>query len=274
MKMRLGHLGIGVFLSVVFGSTSGAYAQARAPKLWTPPEEGDAPLIAEMQTPLDETLAADVEVLVEQLGAPSYQTRVAARTRLMDIGPRAFMRLWRTRRETDELEVQLQIESIVRESYLNYFVFGRNAFLGISQDRFPATNDTDLRIQKGHVGIKIAKIIPGTAAEAAGIKKGDIIAALNGEPVPEATGRGIHPNTRFGEAIRVHGPGARVELTVLRGRDTLEMSIILGSRPKAYYRRQGIVSEMLNYYKERYDRFLVQQLEGEAVENVDGISEE
>jgi len=219
---------------------------------WQPPPEGDRPIWTEMEQPLEDSLAADIDTLVHQLGSPSYEERQASRTRLMDIGPRAFSRMRDAYRATDDLETQLQIEQIVHDGYLDFFVFGRNAFLGIQQAGNFATRDADLRIREGHVGIVVADVIQDTAAAGAGFQRGDIIIALDGQPIPS---KGMQVNLAFGESIRVKGPGARVTLTIIREQEVLEKDVILGSRPKRFYQRQGIVSLMLDHYRREFARF-------------------
>jgi hypothetical protein len=230
---------------------------------WTPPPEGDATIWEEMERPLQSSLEEDVDTLIEQLGSPSYELRLAAQTRLMDIGPRAFPQLRRAYVATDEIEMQLQIEQIVHDGYLDFFVYGRNAFLGIQQNQHPATRDEDLRIAAGRVGIRVAEVIPDTAAQSSGFERGDIIIALDGEQIPQ--GPLNLANQSFGESIRVRGPGARVVFTILRDKDQIEKTVVLGSRPKRFYQRQGVVSNMLDFFRARFGDFWVGYF-GSAVE--------
>lgn len=64
-------------------------------------------------------------------------------------------------------------------------------------------------------------IVPGSPAEKVGIKQGDIIQKVNDDEVNEA-----NPLTRL---IRKYNPGDTVTLTVLRGSETLSLSVALGS---------------------------------------------
>lgn len=193
--------------------------------------------------PVSDELAAQIDVTIPQLGSPIYQEREDATKQLVVIGAPAFVRLRTAYRETDELEARLRIEEIVHQAYLDYHVFDRNAFLGISQERIPRTHDDDPRIREDCFGVRVGRVIEKTAAQRTGIKKGDVIIALDGQPL-EATS--THANTAFGESIRVRGPGVQVTFTILRGTRQFDMDVTLGRRPKRFYNRgQGIVMEML-----------------------------
>lgn len=69
-------------------------------------------------------------------------------------------------------------------------------------------------------GALVSKVVSGSAAAAAGIKPGDVILAVNGEPV----GRSGGLSSRIGLAA----PGERVKLTIWRDRAQREIEAILG----------------------------------------------
>lgn len=221
---------------------------------WTPPPGAKSDLEEALAEPVDEQLAAQINSALAMLGSPSFKEREAATSRLIEIGPQAFSRLRTAYDESDELEVRLRIETIVREAYFRFHVFERNGFLGISQNRIPVVSDDDERIQPGHVGIKVQNVIKDTAAERAELKKGDVIIALDGEPI---TVSGVQATVVFGESIRVRRPGARLTLTVLRGPNDLEVEVTLGSRPRLYYRNQGLVTQMLDHFRQQFGGFWV-----------------
>ncbi len=66
-------------------------------------------------------------------------------------------------------------------------------------------------------------VFPGSPAEEAGLEAGDVITALNGEP--------IGADTDLSMAILPYGPGDTITLTVLRGAQTIEMDVTLGQLP-------------------------------------------
>ncbi len=66
-------------------------------------------------------------------------------------------------------------------------------------------------------------IIPGSPAEAAGLKDGDIIVALDGEQLSE--------ERDLAALILPHDPGDTITLRVLRGNSTTEIDLTLGELP-------------------------------------------
>jgi len=185
----------------------------------------------EFRLPLAEPVAAEAALLISQLGSPDYPQRERASERLQEIGASAFALLRTAYHETDDLEVRLRIERVVREAYLDHHVYRHNGFLGVSQDRIGVTSDEDPRIPAGQMGIRVRQVLENTGAERAGLQSEDVIVALNGRPL-EA---GAHPSERFGDTICHLGPHARVVLTLLRGQRRLEVEATLGRRPLEHY---------------------------------------
>ncbi|MCH8149364.1 MAG: PDZ domain-containing protein [Planctomycetes bacterium] len=181
---------------------------------------------------LSSSEVAEVERLIPQLGSNDYEQREAATQRLALIGRGALERLRSAYFSSDDLEVRLRIEDIVHAAYFMYHVYDRYGFLGISQRTVPKTHADDSRIRPGHMGIEIHQVTPDTGAERAGLKKRDVIIALNGEPLKE----GFGANANFGAAIRQLGPRTLVHLTILRpgNRMTrkLEVEATLGHCPE------------------------------------------
>jgi S1-C subfamily serine protease len=66
-------------------------------------------------------------------------------------------------------------------------------------------------------------VVPGSPADKAGVKEGDIITALNGQRID-----GTHP---LDELLVSHAPGETVDLQVLRGGQTIDLKLTLGTRP-------------------------------------------
>ncbi len=74
----------------------------------------------------------------------------------------------------------------------------------------------------GGEGVRVTRVVPGSAAEAAGIRDGDVLVALDGEPI---TGlRDLSAN------LGRHAPGDRVTVTVLRAGERLDLPTTLGTR--------------------------------------------
>jgi len=191
---------------------------------------------------LDEPTTATVDGLIALLGSPSYTEREQASQRLAELGVVAMARLRDDYLATDSLEVRLRIERLVYDLYMDLHVFGRNGFLGIQQDVRPVTHTDDSRVPPGGAGVRITRVIADTAAARAYLREGDIICEIDGQPIPDAA---RDPNFGFGEAIRVRGPGAEVELTVIRAESTRKISAVLGRRPREYYRSHPVLGPML-----------------------------
>ena len=72
-------------------------------------------------------------------------------------------------------------------------------------------------------GAIVDHVEPGSAADAAGVRRSDIIVRLGDDPI-ESTG------DLFG-ALRDYQPGDRVELTVVRDGEEKTLDVTLGERP-------------------------------------------
>ena len=80
--------------------------------------------------------------------------------------------------------------------------------------------------------IEIAQIVPGSAAEKAGLKVGDQIIAVDGKSFKVLSAAA----TDFAEHISSHFPGDTVELTFRRGEDEKAIQVELGERPETLRR--------------------------------------
>jgi S1-C subfamily serine protease len=67
-------------------------------------------------------------------------------------------------------------------------------------------------------------IVPGSPAEKAGIKQGDIITKVNGTHVEEGKG--------LATLLSQYAPGDKVELTLLRGGKEQKITVTLGEFPQ------------------------------------------
>ena len=73
-------------------------------------------------------------------------------------------------------------------------------------------------------GILVARLIPGTAAEAAGLREGDVIVRMADQDIAN-TGQ-------LSKFLIDHLPGETVTVTYFRGEDRLTTSLTLGDRPQ------------------------------------------
>ncbi len=95
-------------------------------------------------------------------------------------------------------------------------------FLGISsQDLTPEIKEN---IETpASVGAVIAEIVPGSAADAAGLRRLDVIVKIDGKDVQGAV--------NVGSAIRTKKPGETVEIEYFRGDERRTATATLGTRP-------------------------------------------
>jgi Do/DeqQ family serine protease len=95
----------------------------------------------------------------------------------------------------------------------------RRAQLGVTVQPVTADMAQSLRL-KDVSGAIVSSVTPGSAAERAGIKRGDIIVSFNGEPAADANTL----RNRIAEAA----PGSRATIVINRESATRELSVTLG----------------------------------------------
>jgi hypothetical protein len=196
----------------------------------------------EFGLPIDQRTGEQIAGLIAQLGSPVFTERQGATNTLISIGATAFAPLRDAYRRTDDLEVRLRIEEIVHTAYLVHHVFSQNGFLGIQMSRTMPSHADDARIPEGRYGIRLASVNPDTGAERAGLLKDDIVVALDGQPL---AGSQQDAFPRFAETIRSRGPGAQLNLKVLRGDQTVEIQPTLGPVPLERFEQvNGIVPQV------------------------------
>ncbi len=96
------------------------------------------------------------------------------------------------------------------------------AFLGVEAE----TLTPDLRATYGFTASKgavIVSVTPGSPAENAGVQVADVVTAV------DATS--VSTNSDLVKDVEAHKPGTKVSVTVMRGTQTLKLSLTLGSRP-------------------------------------------
>jgi membrane-associated protease RseP (regulator of RpoE activity) len=71
-------------------------------------------------------------------------------------------------------------------------------------------------------GVRVQEVMPGSAAEAAGIEAGDVLLSVGGEPVTDLRG--------YSNLLKARDPGDRVEIVVRRGDEELTLTATLGER--------------------------------------------
>jgi len=197
----------------------------------------------EFRIPVDERMATDIDRLIVDLGAPEYEARVAASDGLIEIGAPAFAKLRTAYHSTDDLEVRLRIEQVAFSSFLDHHVYSRHAFLGIQLQPYVPRDGDEVVLPPGMQGVIVSNVIEDTAAERAGLLKGDVIIASDGEPLRGAVADVV---TSFSKGIAARRPGAHMILTVARKDGNHELDVTLGRCPRDRVQQTRI--------REKYDQ--------------------
>jgi S1-C subfamily serine protease len=96
------------------------------------------------------------------------------------------------------------------------------AYLGVQSQ----TLTPDIASQFGFStdrGAIVALVVPGSPADQAGIKRGDVVGSFDGRAVSSAD--------QLVSAVRAKHPGDKIEVTFKRGEDERKVTVTLGSRP-------------------------------------------
>lgn len=184
----------------------------------------------EFVRPEDEALAERIDTLVALIGSPDYELRNSSSDELISIGAPAFAQLQESYRRTEDLEVVLQIERIVRTAYLNQRVFSQHGFLGVSLSFFPRSrrDGPTVTLPEGTAAVELARVIENTGASRAGLKVRDVIIAVDGTPLE---GAGIEMVNQFSRGISTRRPGDLMILTVVRPTGQQDIEVTLGPCP-------------------------------------------
>lgn len=204
----------------------------------------------EFRLPLEKDAAAEVDRILSVLGSPRYKEREEATQRLIEIGAPAFSRLRTAYRYADDLEVRLRVETIVRNAYLNHYVFDRNGFLGVSLAPLEPRDPKAPPRAEPENGVRIATVIPDTGASRARLRAGDVVTSLNGVAI---TGAGRDSIDRFSETIRQFRPDTKVRLAIVREGNPTTIDAVVGRCPEETARRGGVrFSPLYHQVSERF----------------------
>jgi hypothetical protein len=98
----------------------------------------------------------------------------------------------------------------IKEKHPDAIVYVRNqALLGVSAENHAA-------------GVRVMFVQPGSAADRAGLKPGDVIASIDGKKLPDFD--------RLTAQIAQHQPGDKINVEVVRNDKPDTMQVVLGSR--------------------------------------------
>ena len=95
-------------------------------------------------------------------------------------------------------------------------------FLGIEYTLLTPAIASRLGIQDGQ-GLVIVRVVAGSPADRAGLKRLDVIRGIDGQPITS--------ESTLGRVLSTHKPGDVVTLSVRRGGQTMDVRVTLGERP-------------------------------------------
>lgn len=167
------------------------------------------------------TFAGEVDELVQKLGSESAASRRAAQETLsawMETKPRERLVLLAERYSTvEDLEIKVRLEELLADSAREWMFYFPPGFMGINF-RLVYLRDDDKAIE-------ILQVLPGGAAERAGLRDGDNILEMNGVDIGE-----IESQEDFVGAISELRPGELIDLVVQQGDERVAFQFPLGVR--------------------------------------------
>ncbi len=175
--------------------------------------------------------------LIAQLGDRRWEVRERAAQRLKQFGAEICPELAEAYRCAGDYEVRLRIREIAEYVFLR-----QQGFLGVG---IRAVRVRDARISTGRVGVLVARVLPGTAAERAGIEVGDVLVLFNSQSIPATD-----PATSFTNMVIRTPAGTKATIEGLRRERYVKFETTLGSLPTEYLR-----PEMLNRSRGMFEQW-------------------
>lgn len=190
------------------------------------------------------------EQLIRGIASEDFTDREAAQAQLLEWSlknPKSAVSALLGLSDNDEdPEVRKRCLLILRELADADYLSDGQGYIGIlMQEEMLEPGEEN----KAPMGIRVLDVMPGTPAEEADLRAGDIIIALDGEGW-----KGIGAVSVFGETIAAKKPLEKVKLTVSRGgADPLDIALKLGKRPIADLRGAGgDLRQLAELAKERH----------------------
>jgi len=205
----------------------------------------------ELHLPVDARLGERIDEMIARLGSPVFKEREVAVQALIEIGAPAFAKLRTTYHEVETLDVRLAIEEIVQTGYLNYHVYDRQGFLGVSLSPYMPDMRVKPALPADTKGVIVMEVVPGTGAVRAGLATLDVIVAVDQAPLTSPPHRIV---SDLAASIRARRPGTPMILTVVRGPQTLSLEAVVGRCPPEQVRigRVAAIPELLHRASERF----------------------
>ena len=126
---------------------------------------------------------------------------------------------------------------------------------------------------EGKKGFRVTRVLPGTEAEKAGLKAGDVLTALDGDALDASDVQDAQILRRRVEDMDI---GAETVAAVLRDGKAIKLTIVLEETPTTAADVKSAKDEILEYkvremtYMDRVDRNLSQDFKGLVVSGVEG----
>jgi S1-C subfamily serine protease len=126
--------------------------------------------------------------------------------------------------QTNAQGIGYAIPSLVAKRIAEALIAGRkpgHPYLGISYQSLAAALAQGNRVS-GY-GIVIQCVVPGSPADHAGVRAGDVIESVDGV--------NLNNGNTLGGVLQLHNPGDAVPLTAVRGGSAVNLTVTLGDRP-------------------------------------------
>jgi predicted metalloprotease with PDZ domain len=173
---------------------------------------------------------AGPESLIPQLAHEDFQTREQATKNLIQSGrkdPELIQRLCLHQLlTTDEPEIAARCRQIIVE-----LLTVETGFIGIRHFTTPNLN------LQANTTATISEVLPGLPAAAAGLRVGDRIIALDGQPLAW-----VDTASDLSRRIGTAGPGKEIEFEILRFNNTLKIKVTTAAKS---LEQQGIDADAL-----------------------------
>lgn len=205
-------------------------------------------------------------VPLSELGAESYAVRESAEMALLDWArgqdaDAVRSEFYRQSQGATDPEVRARCLSVLKELVSDDYLKEGEGYIGIRmQDEF-ANFPGDA---KPRAVIRVTQVVPDSAAAKAGLLLNDLIGELNGmiwreQPI----------SIPFGERVRLHKPGEKVNLVVLREGKVVDVIVTLGRRPLIadafFFSEEDVDVEAME--KKAKDAFFRRWLENKKIGN-------